>query len=288
MTHNSSKRLRVLVACEYSGRVRDAFRALGHDAVSCDIVPTDVPGPHVQGDVLPLLTQGWDLLIAFPPCTYLCASGLHWNKRRPGRALKTEQALRFVQALLEAPIPRIALENPVGCISTRLRKSDQRIQPYEFGHDASKLTCLWLQGLPPLQPTKYVAGRKVGNRMRWSNQFDDGQNNTAGRGTPVGSKRRSLTYQGIADAMAQQWGGQVMHRPDPTPWHRFASGWQRTLRSPLVDAEVQPLPAGGWRWTCTATTTGTTLARGTADSPAQAQAQATSALLRLQQQGTAP
>jgi len=117
--------MRVLVACEFSGIVRDAFRALGHDAVSCDLLPTEQPGPHIQGDVLGVLDQGWDLMIAHPPCTYLCSSGLHWNKRIPARVALTESALQFVQNLLTAPIPRIALENPIGCISTRIRKPDQ-------------------------------------------------------------------------------------------------------------------------------------------------------------------
>lgn len=141
--------MRVLVACEFSGIVRDAFIAAGHDAVSCDLLPTERPGPHHQGDVLPLLSQGWDMMIAHPPCTYLCSSGLHWNTRRPERAILTEEALLFVRTLLDAPIPRIALENPVGCISTRIRKPEQIIQPWMFGEDASKGTCLWLKGLPP-------------------------------------------------------------------------------------------------------------------------------------------
>ena len=134
--------MRVLVACEFSGIVRDAFRALGHDAVSCDLLPTEQPGPHIQGDVLGVLDQGWDLMIAHPPCTYLCSSGLHWNKRIPARVALTESALQFVQNLLTAPIPRIALENPIGCISTRIRKPDQILQPWHFGDDASKATCL--------------------------------------------------------------------------------------------------------------------------------------------------
>lgn len=142
--------IRVLIACEYSGVVREAFRKLGHDAVSCDILPTEIPGTHYQGDVFDILYNGWDLLIAHPPCTYLCSSGLHWNKRTPGRAKLTEDALVFVRKLLDAPIKRIALENPVGCISTRIRHYDQAIQPYDFGEDASKKTCLWLKNLPPL------------------------------------------------------------------------------------------------------------------------------------------
>ncbi len=201
---SETKPMRVLVACEYSGRVRDAFRARGHDAMSCDLLPPDVPGPHHQGDVLALLDDGWDMLIAFPPCTYLCSSGLHWNKRRPERAAKTEDALAFVRALLDAPIDRIALENPIGCISSRIRRPDQIIQPHEYGEDASKRTCLWLKGLPLLVPTKHVAPRIVNGRKRWANQTDSGQNRL-----PPSADRwkiRSLTYQGIADAMVAQWG----------------------------------------------------------------------------------
>jgi hypothetical protein len=142
-------------------------------------------------------------MIAHPPCTYLCSSGLHWNKRRPGRAEETEKALEFVRRLLDAPMPRIALENPVGCISTRIRPYDQAIQPYQFGHDASKKTCLWLKNLPPLRPTKMVEPRMVNGKPRWGNQTDSGQNKL-----PPSADRwaiRSETYQGIAQAMAEQW-----------------------------------------------------------------------------------
>lgn len=196
--------MKVLVACEYSGRVRDAFLALGHDAMSCDLLPTDAPGPHYQGDVQDVLGQGWDLMIAHPPCTYLASSGLHWNKRQPDRAVKTEAALQFVMALLNAPIERIALENPIGCISTRVRKPEQVIQPWQFGDDASKATCLWLKNLPPLKPTKLIPGRLVNGKRRWANQTDSGQN----RLSPSADrwKKRSETYQGIAAAMAEQWG----------------------------------------------------------------------------------
>lgn len=196
--------MRVLVACEYGGRVRDAFIDRGHDATSCDLLPTDAPGPHYEGDVFDIIDEGWDLLVAFPPCTYLCSSGLHWNKRRPERAAKTEEALVFVQALLAAPVPRIALENPIGCISTRVRKPDQIVHPWMFGDDASKATCLWLKGLPLLTPTGSVAPRIVDGRKRWANQTDSGQNRL-----PPSEDRwklRSLTYPGLAAAMSQQWG----------------------------------------------------------------------------------
>lgn len=195
---------RVLVACEYSGRVRDAFTALGHYALSCDFEPAETAGPHYQGDVMDVLHDGWDLMVAHPPCTYLSSSGLHWNKRRPGRAQQTEDALEFVRALLAAPIAHIALENPIGCISSRIRKPNQTIQPWQFGHDASKATCLWLKDLPLLRPTALVEPRLVNGKKRWANQTDSGQNRL-----PPSADRwkiRSTTYQGIADAMAAQWG----------------------------------------------------------------------------------
>lgn len=218
--------MRVLVACEFSGVVRDAFIARGHEAMSCDLLPTESPGPHDQGDVRGIIGRGWDLMIAHPPCTYLSVSGLHWNARRPGRAAQTEEALEFVRELLAAPIKRIALENPVGCISTRIRPSDQTIQPWQFGHDASKATCLWLKNLPLLKPTGYVSPRLVccgavvpeecgvrgcpncnGDkraRPRWANQTNGGQNKLGP--SPTRAADRARTYQGIADAMAAQWG----------------------------------------------------------------------------------
>ncbi|MFZ9732768.1 MAG: hypothetical protein ACO3BA_05320 [Schleiferiaceae bacterium] len=197
--------MKILVACEYSGRVRDAFRAAGHDAWSCDLLPCDAdPAYHIQGDVVPLLGQGWDLMVAHPPCTYLCSSGLHWNKRVEGRQAKTEAALDFVRTLLSCPIPRVAIENPVGCISTRIRKPDQTIQPWQFGHDASKATCLWLKGLPLLRPTAIISPRMVDGKPRWANQTDSGQNRLGPSADRW--KIRSETYSGIATAMAQQWG----------------------------------------------------------------------------------
>lgn len=196
--------MKVLVACEYSGRVRDAFLALGHDATCCDLLDTEAPGPHYQGDVRDIIGDGWDLMIAHPPCTYLCASGLHWNKRRPERAQKTEEALEFVRFLLEAPIEYIALENPIGCIGTRIRPADQIIQPWWFGDNASKATCLWLNNLPQLRPTKLVEGRLVNGKRRWANQTDSGQNRLGP--SEDRWKQRSETYMGIAKAMAEQWG----------------------------------------------------------------------------------
>lgn len=223
---NNTQPLRVLVACEYSGTVRDAFSALGHEAMSCDLLPSEstMPGKHHQGDVRDVLNLGWDMMIAHPPCTYLCSSGLHWNKRGRGTDL-TEEALGFVRELLDAPIPHIALENPIGCISTRIRAPDQTIQPYFFGEDASKATCLWLKNLPLLTQTNFVKPRYVccgesfdysagkygcpnclGKHVaksRWANQTDSGQNKL-----PPSADRwkaRSKTYAGIAQAMAEQW-----------------------------------------------------------------------------------
>jgi hypothetical protein len=196
--------MKILIACEQSGTVRDAFIAAGHDAMSCDILPSDKPGPHYQGDVLDVLGDGWDMMIAHPPCTYLATSGLHWNKRRPERGQLTEGALKFVRKFLIADIEHIALENPIGCISSQIRKPDQIIQPWMFGHDASKATCLWLKNLPLLCETNLVEPRLVDGKRRWANQTDSGQNRlppSADR-----AKIRSITYQGIADAMAAQWG----------------------------------------------------------------------------------
>lgn len=198
--------MRVLVACEFSGIVREAFNArAGVYAISCDLLPAEDGRTdyHHQGDVREILADGWDLMIAHPPCTYLCSSGLHWNKRIPGRSEETEKALEFVRMLMNAPIARIAVENPIGCISSRIRKPDQIIQPYDFGEDASKATCLWLKGLPLLNPTRYIQPRIVDGKKRWSNQTNSGQN----RLTPSDDRwaERSKTYPGIAAAMAEQW-----------------------------------------------------------------------------------
>jgi len=194
---------RVLVGCEFSGTVRDAFARKGWDAWSCDLLPTESPGNHFQCDVLEVLGMGWDLAIFHPPCTYLTSSGLHWNKRVPGREQKTQESLDFVKALLAAPIPMIALENPIGRIGTAIRPADQVIQPYEYGHDASKATCLWLKGLPPLRPTQWVSPRIVNGKKRWGNQTDTGQNKLGP--SEDRWKIRSYTYPGIATAMAEQW-----------------------------------------------------------------------------------
>ena len=194
--------MRVLIACEYSGRVRDAFTARGHYAMSCDLLPTDAPGLHYQGDVFDIINDGWHLMVAHPPCTYLSVSGMHWTTRGLRDPQLTEDALAFVQRLMDAPIERIAIENPVSIISSRIRKPDQIVQPWWFGHDASKKTCLWLKNLPLLTPTDMLPGDV---KTRRGNQTASGQNKL-----PPSKDRwkiRSETYQGIADAMAHQWGG---------------------------------------------------------------------------------
>lgn len=195
--------MRILVACESSGTVRDAFIAKGHEAVSCDILPSEVGGPHIQGDVLEVIDQDWDMMIAHPPCTYLSSSGMHWTTRGLRDPELTEDALAFVRKLLDADIEKVAVENPVGAISTRIRKPDQYIHPYQFGDDASKKTGLWLKGLPCLIPTNYIEPRMVGGKPRWSNQTDSGQNRLGP--SQDRWKQRSKTYQGIALAMANQW-----------------------------------------------------------------------------------
>jgi hypothetical protein len=184
--------MKVLIACEYSGRVRDAFIALGHDAMSCDLLPTDAIGPHYQGDVFDIINDGWDLMIAHPPCTHLAVSGARHFAAKQASGVQQE-ALEFVRRLLDSPIPKIALENPISIISSRIRKPDQIIQPWQFGHGETKATCLWLKGLPKLKPTNIVGGReaKVHKMPPSANRW----------------KLRSTTYQGIADAMAAQWGG---------------------------------------------------------------------------------
>lgn len=187
--------MRVLVACEFSGVVRDAFLSLGHNAVSCDLLPSESPGPHIQGDVRDALCNGWDLMVCHPPCTALAVSGARWFKEKQH---EQADALAFVRVLLASPIPRIALENPISVISSKIRKPDQIIQPWMFGHGEVKATCLWLKGLPKLVPTNVVSGREARvHRMppgpdRW--------------------KERSRTLPGIAAAMAEQWGGLAVER----------------------------------------------------------------------------
>lgn len=196
--------MRVLVGCEYSGRVRQAFRNLGHDAFSCDLLESEDGSPfHIQKNVLPLLTDGWDLAIFHPPCTHLAVSGARHFAAKVADG-RQQAALDFVRLLMNAPIPRIAIENPVSIISSKIRKPDQIIQPWQFGHGETKATCLWLKALPKLVPTAYVEPQLVDGKRRWSNQTNSGQNRL-----PPGPdrwKERSRTYPGIAAAMAAQWG----------------------------------------------------------------------------------
>ena len=189
--------MRVLIACEFSGVVRRAFRERGHDAYSCDLLPTDGDDQtfHIQADVLQQLDQGWDLMVAHPPCTHLAVSGARWFK---GKEHEQREALGFVESLLGAAIPRIALENPISIISSRIRKPDQIIQPWQFGHEETKATCLWLKGLPKLVPTQIMT-------IRNRNLTPSGQNKLGP--SPDRWKLRSRTYEGIAAAMAEQWGG---------------------------------------------------------------------------------
>lgn len=198
--------MKVLVACESSGVVRRAFRAVGCDAWSCDLLPAQDGSPfHLRERAeFVILDPSWDLLIAHPPCTYLSVSGMHWTKRGYRDSRLTDDALTLVRVLMAAPARRICIENPVSVISTQIRKPDQIIQPHQFGHDASKRTCLWLKNLPKLIPTKQIPPRIVNGKSRWSNQTDSGQNRL-----PPSADRwriRSQTYAGIAQAMADQWG----------------------------------------------------------------------------------
>jgi len=212
---------RALVACERSGRVRNALRAHGLDAYSCDLQPAEDGSPyHLVADALTLLDDGWDLLVAHPPCTFLCGSGLFRNQGNPARQQRTVEALDFVRVLLAAKVRHIAVENPIGCIGTAIRPPDQIIQPYQFGHDASKRTALWLVNLPALRHTGYIAPRFVGGRPRWANQTDSGQNRLPP--SPTRAADRGRTYLGIADAMGAQWAPWV-RRKAGTPWNALAS-----------------------------------------------------------------
>lgn len=182
--------MRVLIACEFSGIIREAFSKLGHNAYSCDILPSEIPGNHYQCDVRDILIDNWDIMIAHPPCTHLAVSGARWFKNKQK---EQAEALAFVELLMNAPIERIAIENPISIISSRIRKPDQVIQPWQFGHGETKATCLWLKNLPKLQPTNIVNGRE---QRIW--RIPPGENRW---------KERSRTFEGIARAMANQWGG---------------------------------------------------------------------------------
>jgi hypothetical protein len=189
--------MHVLVACEYSGRVRDAFTKKGHTAISCDLLEGETPGPHYKMDVRDCLNDGWDLMIAHPPCTHLAVSGARWFK---GKEKEQAKAIDFFFTLAYADIPRICIENPIGIMSTHYRKPDQIIQPWQFGHGETKATCLWLKGLQKIVPTSIIQDPE----QRRGNLTPSGQNKLGP--SPDRWKMRSLTYQGIASAMAEQWG----------------------------------------------------------------------------------
>ena len=205
--------MKILIACEYSGTVREAFSKLGHDAWSCDILETEIPGNHLQCDVREILGDGWDMMIAHPPCTHLAVSGARWFK---DKKVEQAEALEFVRLLLNAPIERIALENPISIISSHIRKPDQIIQPWQFGHGETKATCLWLKNLPKLRPTNIVEGRE---QRIW--KMPPGENRW---------KERSRTFEGIAQAMANQWG----NLPTETKQGCLGSESRNTCRSCLT------------------------------------------------------
>ena len=203
----------VLIACESSGVSRRLWREAGHDAWSCDLLPAADGSPfHITGNVLDVLGNGWDLMIAHPPCTYLCSSGMHWTTRGLRDPQLTEDALVFVRMLMDAPIPHIAVENPVGAIGSRIRPASCWVQPFEHGDDASKRTGLWLKNLPPLVPTTIVAPRLVNGKPRWANQTDSGQNRLGP--SPDRWQVRSKTYDGIAMAMVAQWSRHIESKLD--------------------------------------------------------------------------
>ena len=191
--------MKVLVACEFSGIVREAFAQRGHDVMSCDLLPTEQPGNHYQGDVRDILNEGWDLMIAHPPCTHLAVSGARWFKNKQ---IEQKEAIDFFMCLVNAPIEQIAIENPVSIMSTHYRKPDQIIQPWMFGHEATKTTCLWLKHLPILRPTN-VVGKGKRHITQSGKSLPEWYNIPPIEGR---SKIRSVTFQGIADAMAEQWG----------------------------------------------------------------------------------
>lgn len=209
--------MKVLVACEFSGIVREAFRKRGHDAWSCDLLPTEIPGQHIQGDVIPVLGKGWDLIVAHPPCTHLAVSGARWFKvkRADGRM---QQGYEFFMKMIDANCPKIAVENPIGVLSKMYRKPDQIIQPFWFGDSVQKATCLWLKNLPKLTPTKIVDRGMIyvdprGNKHGGAHTLRAKRCYSPLMLLPKSEKRwmiRSRTFQGIADAMAEQWGGDAL------------------------------------------------------------------------------
>lgn len=198
--------MKVLVACECSGTVRDAFIGRGHDAVSCDLQPTDADGPHYVGDVCDIINDGWDLMIAHPPCTHLCVSGARWFASGHKPIKLQEDALDFVRAMMDAPIDKIAIENPISVISSKIKKPTQIIRPFQFGENSTKATCLWLKNLPKLEPTKIITPEK--HTTKSGKVYDKWWFDTCLiSDLKLRAKVRSKTFQGIADAMADQWGG---------------------------------------------------------------------------------
>lgn len=188
--------MRVLIACEFSGVVREAFRKRGHDAWSCDLLPSDIPGQHIQGDVLEILADGWDLMVAHPTCKYICNGGNNWLNRRPDLDWRGNREIgaAFFMKFINAPIEKIAVENPIGCMSSKYRKPNQIVRPWMYGHEYNKDICLWLKGLPNLTPTKII-NPPYKKLDFWSNKRN-----------PDGRSLKSITFQGLADAMAAQWG----------------------------------------------------------------------------------
>ena len=201
---------KVLVGCEFSGVVRDAFSALGHEAYSCDLLDSETPGNHIKGDILEILNDGFDIAIMHPPCTDLAVSGSRWfpEKRADGRQ---KASIDFFMAIANAPIPKMAIENPIGIMSTIWRKPDQIVQPWEFGHSEAKATCLWLKNLPKLVPTNIITPRDGNPKRGWDNQTASGQNKYGP--SPDRWKKRAITYRGLAEAMAMQWGGDIRGLP---------------------------------------------------------------------------
>ncbi len=185
--------MKILIACEYSGIVRDSFSEQGHDTLSCDLLPSEKPSSHYQGNVLDIINDSWDMMIAFPPCTYLCKGGMNWLNRKPEWRPNRELAVEFFMSLINAPIEKICVENPIGHMSTRYRKPNQIIYPWMFGHPYKKDICLWLKNLPKLEPTYIVEGRK--KLDFWSTDRN-----------PNGYSRKSITFEGVAKAMTEQWG----------------------------------------------------------------------------------
>lgn len=196
--------MRVLIACEFSGVVRDAFIRQGHEAISCDILPSDKAGPHIKGDVLDHLNNGWDMLIAHPPCKYICNGGNNWLNRRPDLDWRgnREKSAVFFMKFINAPIERIAVENPIGCMSSKYRKPNQIVRPWMFGHEYNKDICLWLKNLPNLKPTEVIEPpyKKLDF---WSSKRN-----------PSGRSLKSITFEGLANAMAEQWNNPKTQRSE--------------------------------------------------------------------------